>query len=472
MTVCETVMATYSRNRINQMEQAFKYQPKSAWETYDDADSRRAMANMAREYAEFLSQCKTERETIAWAQRKLAAAAFSEEPESGKFMRSLRQKALFAAKKGETGPQNGFLLIAAHGDSPRLDFKQHPLIEQAGVAQAKTHYYGGIRKYQWLARPLALHGIIMLANGDSLEISIGEKADEPVFCVADLLPHLAKKQQGKTLADVFEGEKLNIILGHEPESGSGDEKDAVKARLLALLHERYGIVEEDFITADLEAVPAGPAHFVGFDKSLLGAYGQDDRICVFCALKAFLDAGPSTASQALIIWDKEEIGSDGATGASSRFLEYCLADLCRWWGEVNFGQAMLATRAISADVTAALDPDFQDLHDKGNAALLGYGPCFSKYTGSGGKYGASEADAEYFALLRQLFNKNGIPWQAAMLGKVDSGGGGTVALYLAAYGMNVIDLGPALLSMHSPFELSSVADVFASCKAYQCFYEM
>ena len=313
----------------------------------------------------------------------------------------------------------------AHADTPRLDFKQRPLVEQPGVAQAKTHYYGGIRKYQWLARPLALHGVIVRENGETLSVTIGEKPGEPVFCIADLLPHLAQKQVTQPVSEAFEAEKLNIILAHStPKAKSGKEddapKDPIKTQLLELLHKKYGICEEDFVTAELQAVPAGPARFVGFDKAMIGGYGQDDRICVFTALEALLEAEATGRSMAVMFWDKEEIGSDGATGAASRFMQYCVEDLTRAWEkDVPPAHVLLETRALSADVSAALDPDYQDVHEKQNAALLGHGPVFSKFTGSRGKYGASEADAEFFGALRGLLNGKSIAWQAAELGKVD-----------------------------------------------------
>lgn len=450
-----------------------KYEAKSAWEKYSNEQDRLKLAGFARDYIDFLSHCKTEREVIAWALKKLEEAGFTEEGDA--IARPLREKALFAAKRGKCPLREGFNLVAAHADSPRLDFKQHPLMEQAGIAQARTHYYGGIRKYQWLARPLALHGVIVLENGDKITVRLGDEPQDPVFCVADLLPHLAKKQEGQKLSEAFEAEKLNVVLGHEANPAAGGEKakEPVKDMLLQLLHTRYNIREEDLITAELEAVPAGRARFVGFDQSMIGGYGQDDRICVFCAIRALLDLANTMPqhSMAIMLWDKEEIGSDGATGASSQFLRYCFEDASRAWGDGSTSALLLNTRAISADVTAALDPDYQDVHEKQNAALLGFGPCFSKFTGSRGKYGASEADAEFFASIRGKLNSAGIPWQAAELGKVDSGGGGTVALFLAALGMQVIDLGPALLSMHSPFELSSVADVYATYEAYRVFLE-
>lgn len=465
------------------MNDKLAYHAPNAWERYGTAP--RDIQTLARRYLDFLSRCKTERETIAHVQERLAQAGFAEDFAADRVMRPLRGKALFAARRGSHPLKDGLALIAAHADSPRLDFKQHPLVEQPGVVQAKTHYYGGIRKYQWLARPLALHGVIILENGERVDVSIGEKPGEPVFCIADLLPHLAQKQAGQKLSEAFEAEKLNIILSHAPDTTGADRKRSrqsaeseakdgdLKAALLRLLHKKYGIHEEDLITAELQAVPAGAARFVGFDRALLGGYGQDDRICVFAALEALLNADASASRPlAVIFWDKEEIGSDGATGAASRFFQYCVEDLAAAWAPgTSASLVLLNSRALSADVQAALDPDFQEVHEKQNAALIGYGPCFSKFTGSRGKYGASEADAEFFAELRGIFNARGIPWQAAELGKVDLGGGGTVALFLAAYGMRVIDLGPALLSMHSPFELASAADLYATVEAYRAFFE-
>lgn len=464
------------------MKSELAYQSPSAWKRY--AKAQKDVHALASRYLDFISLCKTERETIAHVRERLAQAGFGEDFSANQVMRPLRGKALFAARRGSLPLKEGLALIAAHADSPRLDFKQHPLVEQACLVQAKTHYYGGIRKYQWLARPLALHGVIVRENGEAVEVSIGEKPGEPVFCIADLLPHLAQKQSGQKLSEAFEAEKLNIILSHAPKArrGGGASRNAdresvkddnLKNALLQLLHKKYGISEEDLITAELQAVPAGPARFVGLDRALLGGYGQDDRICVFAALEALLTCDASAPRPlAVIFWDKEEIGSDGATGAASRFFQYCVEDLAAAWAPgVSASQVLLNSRALSADVQAALDPDFQDVHEKQNAALLGHGPCFSKFTGSRGKYGASEADAEFFAELRGILNARQIPWQAAELGKVDLGGGGTVALFLAAYGMRVIDLGPALLSMHSPFELASAADLYATVDAYRAFFE-
>lgn len=453
------------------MENDPAYKAKSAWEHYESDEDRQKVMKFSREYIDFISKCKTERETIAEVAKILAKAGFSEDWQNDKVMAPLRGKALFAVIKGSGDPANGIKLIAAHADSPRLDLKQRPITEQAGIAQARTHYYGGLKRYQWLARPLALHGVVIVDGGKKIEVAIGEKPDEPVFCIADLLPHLAKDQGQKKVAEAFDSEKLNIVLGHEPRKTEEEEKEPARKKLLDILQQKYGFTEEDLITAELEAVPAGPARFVGLDESMIGGYGQDDRICLYCALMALLAVEKPRQTIAVMFWDKEEIGSEGASGASSRFLQYCIEDLCRaWCPQASPSHVFLRTRAISADVTAGLDPDYQDVHEKQNAALMGYGPVFSKYTGSGGKYGANDADAEFYASLRAMFNKAAIPWQAAELGKVGLGGGGTVALFMAAYGMQVIDLGPALLSMHSPFELSSIVDLYSTWEAYKVFF--
>lgn len=453
------------------------YSPQNCWDIYTSPTQRKEILALAQRYVDFLSQCKTERETVDYVQKQLSKAGYAENFKKDLVMLPFKGKAIFAMRKGRLPLSAGVHLVSAHTDSPRLDFKQRPLIEQAQVAQAKTHYYGGIRKYQWLARPLALHGVVVRKDGVSIRVTLGEEQGDPVFTIADLLPHLAQKHNTQTITDGFEAEKLNIIMGHIPVAGKKADKDdaaksPVKNHLLQLLAQKYSFAEEDFISAELQAVPAGPARFVGLDKGLVGGYGQDDRICVFAALEALLKAQKPQHCVAIILWDKEEIGSDGATGASSRFFQYCIEDaIAAWQPKARFSEVMLSSRALSADVQAALDPDWQEVHEKQNAAALGYGPCFSKFTGSRGKYGASEADAAYVAWCRNILAAADIPWQMAECGKVDLGGGGTVALFLAAYGMDVIDLGPPVLSMHSPFELASTADLYATVMAYKTFME-
>ena len=458
------------------------YKTESIWEK-TDAKTEKTMRTFAKQYIDFISQCKTERECVDYALAQLENAGFSDDWNNKSVVNTLYGKSLFAVRKGKRSLSEGFHLISAHTDSPRLDFKQHPLLETVGVGQAKTHYYGGIRKYQWLARPLALHGVVIKQDGEKVNICIGEKANEPVFTITDLLPHLAQDQVTQTLSKAFEAEKLNIILGHSPlpkketkKTKSKDEKtkqeSPIKEHIITLLNKKYGIKEEDLFSAEIQAVPAGDARFVGFDESLIGAYGQDDRICIFTALEAFLEVKEPEFTTCIIFWDKEEIGSEGSTGASSRFFEYCIHDMINAWEkETSFGKVMLASRALSADVHAAIDPDWQELHEKLNSSIIGHGPTLCKFTGSGGKYGANDAHPEYVAWLRQIFADQEIPWQMASLGKVDHGGGGTVALFLAVYGMHVIDMGPSLLGMHSPFEIASIADLFYSKEAYRTFFD-
>ena len=377
---------------------------------------------------------------------------------------------------GNRPVSEGMRIVASHVDSPRLDMKANPLYEETDMAFFKTHYYGGIRKYQWLARPLALHGVAVNKDGESIDILVGEDPGDPVFTVLDLLPHLARKvQAGKSLATAFEGEKLNILLSTLP---LGPEKVSDRFKLMAmnLFHEKYGLIEEDFLTAEIEAVPAGKARDVGLDRSLVGAYGQDDRVCSYCAIQALfkMRKKPEYTCVAFLV-DKEEIGSEGNTGAKSKFLESFVADLLEISGEgastPNLNSAFMNSKALSGDVAPALDPDYQSVHEKNNAAKLGYGMCMTKYTGSGGKSGASDANAEHLGYVRKVFEDNKIIWQIGQLGKVDEGGGGTIAKFLATHGMDVVDCGPAILSMHSPFEIASKADVYMAFKAYGAFYQ-
>lgn len=457
-------------------EKSPAYTRKNAWTVYGESGRLDAARSFCDGYVDFLTRCKTERETVAYCREALEKAGFTGDPASDAYVDDLRGKCLFAFRRGTRPLSEGVRLIAAHGDCPRLDFKQFPLVEQAGCAQAKTHYYGGLRKYHWLARPLALHGVVARDDGTVVTVRVGDEPGDPVFTIEDLLPHLAQKQVTQTVKEAFQAEKLNIILGSVPlpeKEGEKAVKEPVKEAVLRLLADKYGIREEDFVSAEIEVVPSDGAHYVGFDRSLVGSYGQDDRICVYTGLRALLDkeAGDGRAC-ALVIWDKEEIGSDGATGAASRYFKYRIEDVVRAHEPATpVSHVLLASDALSADVTAALDPDYPDVHEPRNAAALGCGTCFEKYGGSGGKYGASEAHAEFFASLRGLLNRRNIPWQAGELGLVDHGGGGTVALFLASWGMNVIDCGPALLSMHSPFELASVVDVYSAYETYRAFYE-
>jgi aspartyl aminopeptidase len=466
------------------MKDALEFTPKSCWEAYGQGAHRAAMDKLAGRYLDFLSACKTERETVAYVTGALRKAGFVEQasgPIKAKAAyRVFKGKTVCIVRQGTRPLSQGFRLLGAHADTPRIDLKQHPLYEDCSVSQAKTHYYGGIRKHQWLARELALHGVVVKKDGTVVTVTIGEDPADPVFTIPDLLPHLAYKQVEQKLADAFEAEKLNIILGHSPAEKSKDAKDdkagknnkLIKRRVLDILSKKYGIVEEDLFSAELQAVPAGPARYVGLDSAMIGGYGQDDRVCVFAGLEALLTAKKPQYTQIVLFWDKEEIGSEGSTGAKSHFFEYCLEDMILGWEKSALAREIYArSKAVSADVHGALDPDYQEVHEKLNAAMLGFGPCFCKFTGHRGKVGANDAHPEYVAWLRGVLGKAGVPWQMAELGKVDLGGGGTVAKFLAVYGMDIIDFGPPVLSMHSPFELTSKADVYATMLAYKAFLE-
>ncbi|HON38135.1 MAG: aminopeptidase [Desulfomonilia bacterium] len=435
---------------------------KSGWEILKE--SLAEVESYNQEYLKFLTQVKTEREAVEYFRARAGEAGGLELVEN-------RGKALAVCRRGAIPLKDGVRIVVAHIDCPRLDLKANPLYEDTDLAMLKTHYYGGIKKYQWLARPLALHGVVVKEDGSLLKVLIGEDPDDPCFTIEDLLPHLAANAQySKKLPDAFQAEKLNIILGSRPDLTAKDSK--VKAYILSLLHERYGIVEQDFVSADLEIVPAGPAREVGIDRSLIGGYGQDDRACSWAAFAAVRDAASKGFTSIALLMDKEEIGSEGNTGAKSMFIEEVLWELASRFGEeIVPSRVLFRSKAISGDANGAFDPDYPEVHEKMNAARLGYGVCVTKFTGARGKVGSSEAHAEYMAYIRSLLNRSQIPWQTGELGKVDEGGGGTVAKFLAEYGMDIVDMGPALLSMHSPFELSSKVDTYSTYLAYRAFME-
>jgi len=432
-------------------------------------------------YKNFLDRSKTEREAARQIVKTAEDNGFvnidslpSKKEQAVKVYKVFQDRCVAMAILGKNNLVNGANIIASHLDSPRLDLKQNPIYEDLSMGLLKTHYYGGIRKYHWLAIPLALHGTIVTSNGP-IDICIGEKPDDPVFTVTDLLPHLAGKLQAdKKISDVFEGEKLNLIAGSIP-LGGDKEKDRFKLGVLNLLFEKYKITEEDFVSAEIEAVPAEKARDIGFDRSMIGSYGQDDRVCAYTTFKAILDTKqPLDRTAIALFFDKEEIGSEGSSGAKSNFLEDFMSDLLfisRQDADSRcHRKALINSDCLSADVNAAMDPDFKGVHEEMNAAKLGYGVCMTKFTGVGGKSGSSDASAEFVGRIRQIFNKNKIVWQTGELGKIDQGGGGTVAKFLAKFGMNVLDCGPAVLSMHSPFEISSKADVYMTYLGYKAFY--
>lgn len=435
------------------------HKPRSGWEILKGKDREIEAYNS--EYIKFLSHVKTEREAVSYIRER----------SKGLYVFDNRGKAIALCRKGTLPMKEGIRIVVAHIDCPRLDLKANPLYEDTELVMLRTHYYGGIKKYQWLARPLALHGVIIKEDGSRVEVVIGENPDEPCFTIEDLLPHLAgKTQYTKKVGDAFQGEKLNIIFGSMPDIKAKDDK--VKGRILALLNEKYGIVEQDFTSADLEVVPAGPAREVGFDRSLVGAYGQDDRACSWAAFAAVRDSLKVPYTTISLLVDKEEIGSDGNTGAKSNFLEEVLWELSgKFKQDIVPSRVLFKSRAISGDVNGAFDPEFPEVHEKTNAAKIGYGVCLTKFTGSRGKAGSSEAHAEYMGWIRSLLNRRKVPWQTGELGKVDEGGGGTVAKFLAEYGMDIVDMGPALLSMHAPFELSSKVDTYSTYLAYRAFME-
>ncbi len=458
---------------LKEWKEKLAYQSPHVWDKLAE-DEKQAVETIAKDYRDFISQAKTERECAEEICRLLEARGFHPESDT-RFFRVFRGKCVAAVVAGRKPAYEGVRLIASHIDSPRLDLKLHPLFEEQEMAYFKTHYYGGIKKYHWVAMPLALHGVVVKDDGRLIKIALGEGPEDPVFTVCDLLPHLARKVQGeKKLSEAIPAEKLNVLVGGNPLPDS-EEKDRVKLAILKLLHDRYGLVEEDFISAELELVPAGPAKEVGFDRAFIGAYGQDDRICAFTSLAAILNLEAPPYTAVAIFLDKEEIGSDGNTGAKSRLLEKIYYDVLRSMGVTVAPDTVLEmfyrTKAISADVTAGIDPFYQEVHEKLNDACLGHGVVVTKYTGHGGKYGANDAHAEYMGWIRRILNRAGVIWQAASFGKVDEGGGGTVAKYLAYHGMDIVDMGPPLLSMHSPFEIAHKGDLYMTYRAYKAFFE-
>jgi aspartyl aminopeptidase len=465
------------KTEIKKISEKLIAQPRLFWDAAD-AKEKKLVFDFDKDYQNFLNKAKTEREAVKLISEISRKHGFSVNPPSKhpiKLMKTFQEKLIALSISGKKPINEGINLIVSHLDSPRLDLKQNPLYEEVDLAFMKTHYYGGIKKFQWLTRPLAIHGKVIRSDGSSLEIVVGENDSDPVFTVSDILPHLAKKvQTDKKVSDAFVGEKLNLMVGSIP-FGDKDTKDRFKLAILNLLNEKFGLVEEDLISAELEVVPAGMARDVGWDRGLTGAYGHDDRSCVFTSLKAIIDIKNPQKTALVLFVDKEEIGSDGATGAKSRFLESVLADLMVAHGKEplyhQIHKILMNSRALSGDVNGALDPDFQDVHEKRNASRLGYGICMTKFTGAGGKYGASDANAEYVGWLRNLFNKKKVVWQTGELGKIDEGGGGTVAKFLATYGMEIIDCGPPVLSMHSPFEIAHKGDIYMTYKGYRAFLE-
>lgn len=428
-------------------------------------------------YIKFLNVAKTEREANKEIIRELVSNGFVELDNlehlnvGDKVYYNNRGKSVFAAVIGSNSLVEGVNLVGSHIDSPRLDLKPNPLYEDANLALFKTHYYGGIKRYQWTTIPLALHGVVVKSNGEKINISIGEDDNDPIFTITDLLPHLAVNQSDKKLRDAIEGENLNLLVGSIP---SDSDKNAIKENVLSLLNDKYGITEVDFTSSEIELVPAFKAKSLGFDRSMVAAYGQDDRVCAYASLKALIDAKTSNYTQVAIFADKEEIGSVGNTGMCSEVFDLFMNELlvkcgCNTVPALN--KVYCNSRMLSADVGAGVDPNYQDVSEKNNASYIGYGVELNKYTGARGKSGASDANAEFVGFIRKIFESNNIKYQVSELGKVDIGGGGTIAYILANKGIDVIDCGVPVISMHSPYEVTSKYDVYSAYSAYKAFLE-
>ncbi len=463
------------------LQEKLSFKQKRIWEHASDDEIKKSF-DFSEEYKHFLDISKTEREFTINAEKMAVAAGFVKledllknnavvKPGTKVYHVNRKKSAVFAVI-GNRPMEEGVNILGSHIDSPRIDLKQNPLYEDTELAYFKTHYYGGLKKYQWLTIPLAIHGVVIKGDGTPVEIVIGEQDDDPVFNITDLLPHLAREQMQKKMSEAVTGEGLNLLLGSIPYK---DEKvkDKVKLNILDILNKRYGIVEEDFQSAELEIVPAQKARDVGLDKSMVGGYGQDDRVCAYPALKAVLDISVPERTAVCLLTDKEEIGSMGNTGAQSNLLQDFLANLvaltCNDYSDLKVRACLSKSKMLSADVNAAVDPNYDNVYEKSNATYMGRGIVLQKYTGSRGKYDASDASAEFVGEVRKLFNDNNIIWQTGELGKVDEGGGGTIAQYAANLGIDVLDCGIAVLSMHSPFEITSKVDIYTTYNAYKVF---
>ena len=460
---------------------------KNAWDKYP-SNKREEIFAFAEEYRSFISDCKTERECTAHLYAKAKGAGFADLDEliassatlkaGDKVVANNMGKGLAMFILGSKDMEQGMNILGAHIDSPRLDLKQVPLYEDTEMAMLDTHYYGGVKKYQWVTLPLALHGVICKKDGTTVKVNIGEKPTDPVFGISDLLIHLSADQMEKKAAKVIEGEALDLLIGSIPAEESEDEddkkktKDRVKANILDILSKEYGIDEEDFLSAEIEVVPAGAARDYGFDRSMIMGYGHDDRVCAYPSFEAMLKVENPEYTSVCLLVDKEEIGSVGASGMQSRFFENCVAEVMNLVGtysELAVRRAMRNSKVLSSDVSAAFDPNYPSVMEKRNSAYFGKGLVFNKYTGARGKSGSNDANAEYVAKLRNIMDKNNVSFQTAELGKVDQGGGGTIAYILANYDMNVIDSGVAVLNMHAPWEIISKVDLYEALHGYVAF---
>lgn len=463
-------------DKKNDLEKSYEY----AWNKYSEVDLSKIF-DLADRYKEFISNCKTERECVTEFVKRAEQQGYvdiNDVIENGKTLKpgdkvyaNNRGKSLALYMIGKEPFEKGLKILGAHVDSPRMDLKQNPLYEDTDLAMLETHYYGGIKKYQWVTIPLAIHGVVVKKGGEVINIVIGEDEADPVFGVSDLLIHLSQDQLKKTLANGITGEDLNILAGSIP-SDDKDIKTRVKYNVLKILNEKYNICEEDFVSAELEVVPAGKARDYGFDKSMVMGYGQDDRICAYTSFEAMMDIDETDKTCVTILVDKEEIGSVGSTGMHSKFFENATAEIMQCvgdYGDIKLKRTLANSKMLSSDVSAAFDPNYPSVMEKKNTAYLGKGVVFNKYTGARGKSGCNDARAEYLAEIRDMMDKHNVSWQTSELGKVDQGGGGTIAYILAEYGMDVIDSGVALLNMHAPWEISSKVDIYETKNAYTAF---
>lgn len=458
------------------------YKKDYIWEKIN-SDSKEEVFKLADDYKKFIDASKTERLSINEIVRLAKEAGFKnfkeqKEIKAGdKLYYVNKGKSAVLVVVGKDDLEKGMNIVGSHVDSPRIDLKQNPLYEEHGLTLLKTHYYGGIRKYQWVAIPLALYGTVVKENGDIIDLAIGDDEKDPVFYITDLLPHLAKDQNDKKLSEAIEGEGLNVIIGSLPAEGTNGEEDEKKFKLnvLKILNEKYGMIEEDFLTAELEIVPAGKARDVGIDRGMIMAYGHDDRVCAYTSLKAILQTNSPQKTALALFADKEEVGSNGNTGMHSMFFNNMLAELIAirnngTYSELLLKRALENSSMLSSDVAAGIDPTYPQVSEIQNTAIMGKGVTLVKYTGSRGKSGANDANAEYIGKLRKLFNENDVIWQTSELGKVDQGGGGTIAYIMANYNMDVVDIGVPVLSMHAPYEIISKTDLYMTYKAYNIFY--
>lgn len=470
-----------NKNEFEVMSKELNHSFKNAWEAMDDKETK-ACFDFNEGYKAFLDAGKTERESAREIKRLAEAKGYknidtylngSEKLEKGSKVYAMnRDKSIILFLMGEKPLKDGMNIVGAHIDVPRLDLKPFPLYEDSDMAFLKTHYYGGIKKYQWTATPLALHGVAIDKNNNKIEVVIGEEEADPIFAITDLLPHLSKDQVSKTLAEGIDGETLNVLVGHMP-IGDDKTKDKIKLHILKILKEKYGIVEEDFLSAEFEVVPAGKAKDLGFDRSMISAYGHDDRVCSYTGMMALLELENVQTTACGMFMDKEEVGSQGNTGSQSRYFENIVAELIALQEE-NFNdlylrRAISKTKVLSGDVGAAFDPNYAGAYEKRNSAFVGKGVQLVKYTGARGKGGCNDANAEFLGEVRNLFNDNNIVWQIGELGKVDQGGGGTIAYILANSDAEVVDCGVPVLSMHAPYEIVSKVDVYMTYKAYKAF---